>query len=285
MEAASAPCATPGTAVNTPPDFQICLQELRSALLEDMKKMMKDVMGEMLTSLSVALESTKAVVSDQGRRLTEMEGALSDYSDRTVRLEAQYADLKKQNAALTERMENAENYSRRYNLRVTGIPEGSEKDDSIRFMSEFFKEVLGDMVFPSAPKIDMAHRIGRETTGPPGQTRPRVMIVRFHYFQDKTRALTTNRNQLRWRDQRILLFSDYSAHAAKQRASFTRVKALLFARRIRFRLIFPAILKVDFMNKTHTFPTAEEAQKYYNEHIAKDSTHSEGDAARAGGKN
>ena len=95
------------------------------------------------------------------------------------------------------------------------------------------------------------------------------MIVRFHYFQDKARALKADRNQLNWRGHKVLFYPDYAAATAKLRASFSRVKSLLFAKKIKFRLVFPAVLKVDFKNKTHIFKTAADALQFYNRHVAR----------------
>lgn len=248
--------------VSLPPD----LENLRSVLTTSMREIVEDLIEKALSSLTKTLGDIKTTVTDHGQRITDMEDGLSEYSERTVALEKLCKQLTVENESLFERMESAENRSRRFNLRCTNIPELAEKDNAIQFMSEFFVEVLGDTVYQSAPVLDLAHRIGRERSGPPGK--PRVMIVRFHYFQDKARALKADRNQLNWRGRKVLFYPDYAAATAKLRASFSRVKSLLYAKKVQFRLVFPAVLKVDFKNRTYVFKTAADAMQFYNQRIA-----------------
>lgn len=246
-----------------PPD----LDKLRLVLIDAMKEMAENLIEKALSSIDKSLEEVKSNITGHEQRLTDLEEGLTDYSNRTVALERLCKQLKTENESLIERMENYENRSRRFNLRVTNILERAEKDDPIKFMSNFFVEVLGADVYGSPPVLDLAHRIGKERqTGSPGK--PRVMIVRFHYFQDKARALAADRNQLTWRGRKVLFYPDYASATAKLRSSFSEIKSLLFKQKVRFRLVFPAVLKVDFDDSTHVFKTAAEAMKFYKQRIA-----------------
>ena len=246
-----------------PPD----LDKLRLVLIEAMKEMAENLIEKALSSIDKSLGEVKSNVADHEQRLNDVEEGLSEYSDRTVALERICEQLKTENESLVERMESYENRSRRFNMRVTNILEGSERDDPIKFMANFFVEVLGADVYKTPPVLDLAHRIGGEPrTGAPGK--PRVMIVRFHYFQDKARALKADRNQLTWRGRKVLFYPDYANATAKLRSSFSKIKSLLFEKKVRFRLVFPAVLKVDFDGSTHIFKTATDAMKFYKQRIA-----------------
>ena len=59
-----------------------------------------------------------------------------------------------------------------------------------------------------------------------------------------------------------------SAKVAKKRATFKDVKQLLYEKKIRFHLCYPALLIVEFGDKTLEFSTAEEAQAFYDNTIA-----------------
>ena len=60
----------------------------------------------------------------------------------------------------------------------------------MKFMATFLTEVLGTSFFSSPPILDRAHRIGPARSAEEGRgARPRVFIVRFHYFSDKERVL------------------------------------------------------------------------------------------------
>ena len=275
MASPAPPTAANAASVSLSPDLQI----LRSVLMADMKEMIGNMFDKTLSTLNKSLGDIKLSVGDHEARIADLEQGLSEYSDRSVVLEALCERLLKENESFVERMEDAENRSRRFNLRVTNIVEKSpdEMNNPVKFMSAFFKEVLGDSVYPTAPVLDIAHRIGKERTGP--SAKPRVMIVRFHYFQDKARALQADRNQLKWRGQKVLFFPDYAAATAKLRASFSKVKSLLFAKKVRFRLVFPAVLKVEFKNRNLVFKTAADAMKFYNQHVAGFAASTEGGGA------
>ena len=253
------------------------MQNLRSVLMDDMKELIGNMFEKTLSSLNKSLGDIRAAMGDHEQRIVDLEEGNSDFTDRVVVLESLCERLIQENESLVERMESAENRSRRFNLRVTNIAEKSEQNDPIKFMSTFFKDVLGDSVYPAAPILDLAHRIGRERSDP--TAKPRVMIVRFHYFQDKARALKADRNKLIWRGRKVLFFPDYTAATAKLRASFSKVKSLLYAKKVQFRLVFPAVLKVEFKNKTYVFKTAADAMQFYNQHVAGFAVSKEGDGA------
>lgn len=134
---------------------------------------------------------------------------MSDHSDRIVALEDVCSRLQSDNTQLKAKVEDLESHSRRNNLRVVGIPEKMEEADLVTFMADFFVEVLGTNFLASPPILDIAHRIGPpRTAGGETDARPRVFIVRFHYFCEKERVLRRQRDihQLQYRGQKIFFF-------------------------------------------------------------------------------
>ncbi len=95
-----------------------------------------------------------------------------------------------------------------------------------------------------APLADSVNCVTLTLSGP--NSRPRVMIVKFHYYQDKERALRVSRDKLIYRGDRVTFYPDYSMSVNKKRVAFNPVKTLLYQRGVKFRMIFPAVLKVDF---------------------------------------
>ena len=236
--------------------------------MESLHRLMTASMENIIAPLRRTMDEVKVIVEDQGKRIDDLEENATQLTERVTALESICEQLLAQNESLNERMEDASNRSRRCNLRVTNILEKSpeEKSNCVQFMQNFFAKVLGD-VFTEPPILDRAHRIGKENTGP--RPRPRVMIVRFHYFQDKMRALRADRSLLQWKGQKVMFYPDYAPATAKLRATFSKVKAQMWKKNVRFRLVFPAILKVEFKNKTHVFKTAGDAQQFYEKRIAR----------------
>ena len=86
--------------------------------------------------------------------------------------------LKNENKLLKQRVENQENYSRRNNLIIKGIPEGwgQNVDQMVRsFMNDYFW-------VPYDIAIERVHRLGKFTGN---YDRPRPIIVRFVNFADR----------------------------------------------------------------------------------------------------
>lgn len=149
------------TAQETGPALSAELLALRSLLVQDMKEMVETTIGNALESFKKSLELLEASTGDHKKRLTELETGLNSYSDKMEMLEGLCKRLAAENKTLLSRAVEAEDRSRRFNLRVTNIDEKCpEGQNATQFMSKFFTEVLGD-VFLTPPVLDIAHRIGR----------------------------------------------------------------------------------------------------------------------------
>lgn len=239
------------------------LERLRAMIVSDLK----GAIDAALAPLKDSVNRLTATAKDHGERINSLDEAMTLYSNRVVSLEKECKDLRENNKTLFDSLDNLENRSRRCNLKIFNIPEKAEGNDAVKFMSEFLSGLLGE-VFPTAPMLDRAHRLGAlKKPGSDGNVRPRPMIIKFHYYQDKDRAVRCNRSKLVYRGQRVFFQQDYSAVVNKKRAKFNPVKALLYEKKVKFGLLFPAVLRVDYDGKTHNFGTAEDAQKFYDDNI------------------
>ncbi|XP_061880843.1 uncharacterized protein LOC133656224 isoform X1 [Entelurus aequoreus] len=233
-----------GTSLASPASSSVAAKEANAGSMtaaslppemESLHRLMTASMENIIAPLKRTMDEVKIIVEDQGKRIVDLEENATQLTERVTALEAICEQLLTQNESLNERMEDASNRSRRCNLRVTNVlPSPGERNDCVQFMQNFFATVLGD-VFTEPPILDRAHRIGKENPGP--NPRPRVMIVRFHYFQDKMRALRADRSLLQWKGQKIMLYPDYAPATVKLRATFTK--------------------------------TADEAQRFYDRRIAR----------------
>lgn len=252
------------------------LEKLRSALLSDMTQVVHSLLttelAGALSPVNATLEQVKSYYEAHDERLREVEDGLNDYSDRLVNVETAMDALRRENVSLKEKLDDLENRSRRSNVRVVGIPEKMEGSDPIKFITDFFEEVLGKDFFTSPLVISRAHRVGpnssnvKETSAK--QTRSRVFLVLFHYFQDKHRIIqfSRQRRELFFRGHRVFFHEDFSADLAKKRAAFKEVKSRLFGKGVRFGLLYPARLRVTHEGKTYLFDTPNDANEFYRSH-------------------
>lgn len=112
-----------------------------------------------------------------------VQGVLKGLNDRIASLEVRNETLEGQNKALLSRVavleraaDQAEQYSRRNNIRISGCPElGNEDTDNI--VLKIASDIGSDL---QLHEIDRSHRVGK-----PGEhrTRPRDIIVKFTSYR------------------------------------------------------------------------------------------------------
>lgn len=115
---------------------------------------------------------------------------------------------------------------------------------------------MGNQVFTTPPELDRAHRA--LTQKPKAGQPPRPIIVAFHRYQDRERAL-------RWARQNDVLYKGKALRfylLSKKRAPFKTVKAALYQKGIPFRLLYPARLRVTHGSETLVFDTLAEAEAF-----------------------
>lgn len=166
--------------------------------------------------------------------------------------EATIAKLQTENAALLDKVDDLENRSRRANLRIVNVPEGNENcQDPVKFVCEMLMQVMRNEVFEKPPELERAHRslAPKPNHGNP----PRSIIVCFHQFQEKERALWWARqHELRFQGKVLRTYLDLSAVLSKTCAAFKGIKQqALYQKGIRFQMLHPAHLRVRFSPLKH----------------------------------
>lgn len=117
-----------------------------------------------------------------------------------------------------------------------------EGNDVRLFMTTLFKEVPGDALLDTSFELDRAHC----NLGPKLAQGSRPFLVRFHRYTQREQVLlwAKKTRSISYQGHPIRIFEDFSASLAKKRASFNKVKSLLYKDGICFGLIYPARLRV-----------------------------------------
>lgn len=155
-----------------------------------------------------------------------MEGhALSTKPDTTIQM-------------LMKKIDDLENRLRRNNLRIVSIPETVKPADLNRLCEETIPQAMG---INKTIIVERAHRIGAPQNDTKG---PRQIIARYLNFSDKNtipQNFQTKRELIIERHN-ILLFSDYSAEVSKKRKIFSKICTILYQKKFKFTLAYPATL-------------------------------------------
>lgn len=217
------------------------LAKQQASLKEDMARLIQDS----IKPLQASLDTLHETVGSFQHRLVSTEVLVGENFERLAAAEAMIKSLMAQNTSLLDQMDDLENRSRRANLRIINIPEGTEDGkDPIGFISRLLKDTM-ESVFDKPPELERVHRARRPKPGA-GQS-PRPFIVCFHRFQEKEKALHWfRRHDTKFNGISLRLYPDTSAALVRKRAGFKEVKQSLYQKGIKFQLLHPARLRVKF---------------------------------------
>lgn len=244
-------------------------EKQRASLKDDISSLIL----ESTKSLQTSLDTLQATVNTFQTRLTSVETVAGDNFTRLTTAESTIETLQTQNLELLDRIDDLENRSRRANLRIINIPEGSEDGkDVVKFVAEMLVQVLGPEVFTTPPELERAHRSPTFRSPESGRRKsPRTFLVCFSKFQQKEAALNWARNhELKFQGTVIRIYQDLSATLAKKRAAFNKIKEALYKKNVRFHQLYPARLRIMYKGDPHTFDSPEKAQEFYDRRICKE---------------
>ncbi|KAK7938362.1 hypothetical protein WMY93_001688 [Mugilogobius chulae] len=160
-------------------------------------KSMQTDFASRFDSLLNAIRGVQNEIQLIATRVSQTEDRIGNNEDDIATLKKDNCTLKGELEALTRKVDDLENRSRRSNLRLVGLPEKAEGRDMCSFLVKWIPEVLGTVSFPGPLIIERAHRIGRPpeadsaATGP--APRPRAVVMKFLNYADKTRVMRAAR--------------------------------------------------------------------------------------------
>ena len=195
-EASSADMESTATGVNAE-----ILQEIRSMNQDIQQKIQK--VGDDVTAIKDNLDSLKSDVAKLGSRTSEAETRISHLEDDNTRLLNLTHSMDGKITQLEARVEYQENYSRRNNLRIKGVPEGTEKGQN---MTHCMKDMLQCLFIDASEDvadmiIERAHRTPTALNVNPQDRRatgPRHILMRFLRFADREKVRHFSGRVLRW---------------------------------------------------------------------------------------
>lgn len=215
------------------------IHELLQKLSDEQAKHFADIRKD-VTETRRAVEAMEGKLADMLTRINSAEVRLDMLEEaekqRSVAPPASASEVEKLNAKLTE----YEDRDRRVNLRIYGFPERVEDKDAVSFLKATLPEIL-HADFQGGLDLERAHR--SLLPAKPGAP-PRPFIVRFLRFQQKERVrqLAREIGDVRWQNNKISFYQDFSKATQERRHSFLECKRLLHSAKIPFGIGYPAVL-------------------------------------------
>lgn len=203
-------------------------------LIQALDKIIDNLTKVIDTKVATVLEAIRDQTSQLqavATRVEEAEKRIADVEDVATSLEAKIASLEKQVSDMRKHIDDLDNRGHRCNKRV--MPENTEGSDPVNFLEKWVSEYLQMTTKDGQLKLDRAHRSLAPKPGP--NQHPRPLILKFHNFRDKQRAMEAARRlgsrkssqDAAPREPKVFFFNDYSAEVVRRRKAFDDTKTRL----------------------------------------------------------
>ena len=145
-------------------------------------------------------------------RLTEAKTCISTAEDQIISLATLAIAMQKKVQKHTSQMEELENQQHHSNLRLVGLPEGSENGDACTFLMAWLPKVL-DIETGQPLTIEQAYRLGKtlqQNQDGSDKPRPRILLVKFLTYRDSDRVMKAARlkDDITVEDSHVMFFPD-----------------------------------------------------------------------------
>ncbi|CAH2224538.1 Hypothetical predicted protein [Pelobates cultripes] len=207
-----------------------------------LQEAMEALSARLIQSWTSNVDTLRKDILDLGARTTRTETKMAEYATAHNELAEQVSHLQHTIETMEIKLMDAEDRSRRNNLRLRGIPEAVLQDDLPRYVRDLFNVIAPDI--PSDMLLlDRVHRIPKPKHLPPST--PRDVLLRAHYFHVKEIILKSSRTtHLPTEFAGIRIFADLSQATLKKRKTFQQVTTTLRDHNIRYRWGYPTKLLV-----------------------------------------
>lgn len=230
----------------------------------DVKKEFVETIGQLKTELAEfrgevcqKLKTIATDLKDITERVEETEQRISDMEELSVETKEMLSHTLELHEDIQAKLTDLEARSRRNNIRIHGIEEGTEGENIKDFIDHFIK---AELQLPEAPlNIQRCHRsLGAK---PPQGANPRSILV---YFQEyKTKELVLNsawkKREIMHDGKRVFFDQDFPTEIVMKRKAYAVVRKTLKEKALRFQTLYPAKLRVFYTAGPVIYNNATEA--------------------------
>lgn len=223
-----------------------------SRVFEEIKDFRKDTKQQ--------LNDIEGELTKVNQKIAEAEKRLNNAEDRMQNMEQVLTKMIKVMNQQESKLLDQEGRSRRENIRIYNVPEGSEGASMVDFIEKLLRETL-ELPADVELHIERAHRaLAPKPAGDAGD-KPRSIIIKFLRYKVKEDILRRAwaKKRVSHNDRVIYFDHDYAPAVLQKRKEYSEAKRVLKQNKIRFQTPFPAKLRVFYDGETQLYQTVEEA--------------------------
>lgn len=241
---------------NLSKEIQTMYKELKRDIM-DFKNDMKQEFINFRTEMNQKIQDVASDVRNHGTRLTEAEQRVEETETANIDLRDALLDSLKQQKLLQDKVTDLEGRSRRNNIRIYGIKEGTEGNSMLTFIDNFLKTELA-LDGTADLQIQRAHRsIGPK---PRDEAVSRSILVNFQRYDTKDKILKTAWSKKIICDGKPVSFAhDLPTEINNRLREYRDIKKILKEKKIRFQTPYPARMRIHWENGPCLYNSAAEA--------------------------
>uniref|UniRef100_A0A8C5Q0C9 Uncharacterized protein n=1 Tax=Leptobrachium leishanense TaxID=445787 RepID=A0A8C5Q0C9_9ANUR len=232
--------------------------------LEALMSRMADMLGDLSATLTARLDAVataiRSDIKEIGERTDRLETKMSEFADAHNTMAEQVETLEEKLKVTLLKLADMEDRSRRYNLKIRGIPDSVTSSQLTSYMTDLFQSLLPDAT-PDLLLFDRIHRLPKPPSAP--VKAPRDVLLRLHYFKPREDILRALRDPgaLQPEYDHISVYPDLSKATLQQRRDFKHITAILRNNNTGYRWGFPTKLLISRNGTIHVAVSVEEGDK------------------------
>lgn len=221
-------------------------------VLEEIRDFRKDTKQQLTEIISE--------ITSVNQKLAEAETRIGKVEDRVQNVEQVMSKMIKVINQQETKLLDQEGRSRRDNIRLYNVPEGSEGTSTVMFVEKLLRDTL-EIPPTTDLGIERAHRALAPKPSGNGEDKPRSIIIKFHRYRIKEEILRKAwaKKKVFLNERPIYFDQDYPPAILQKRKEYSEAKRVLKQKQIRFQTPFPAKLRVFYDDGTRLYQSAEEA--------------------------
>ncbi|KAJ1218868.1 hypothetical protein NDU88_006440 [Pleurodeles waltl] len=220
--------------------------------------------GRKLEGMDNAMVALTAETRSMRLEIAGFQSQIFGLDQRVTTVEAQAAswtNKDKELLHLRSRLTNLEDRSRKNNIRLLGIPEGTEGVDIPSYLRDMLPKLTNTTFDPSL-EFQWAHRLSPKRQNGKGHPRPIIACMLSPGQAPQLLQTARTQGQLRLGTLEIRLSADFSRETAERKRAFLSLRPRLRHLNMKFSLFEPARMWITKNGESQTFYDPEDLRMF-----------------------